>query len=42
MSKEEAERVKQAIAKATSIEEIRRLERSLKEGYLPAMEAVGA
>ncbi|KAH0838486.1 L domain-like protein [Lanmaoa asiatica] len=42
MSKEEAERVKQAIAKATSIEEIRRLERSLKEGYLPVMEAVGA
>lgn len=42
MSKEEAERVKQAIAKATSIEEIRRLERSLKEGYLPSMEVVGA
>ncbi|KAG9314555.1 L domain-like protein [Chiua virens] len=42
MSKKEAESVKQAIAKATSIEEIRRLERSLKEGYLPAMEAVGA
>ncbi|KAF8559294.1 L domain-like protein [Imleria badia] len=42
MSKEEAERVKQAIAKATSIEEIRRLERSLKEGYLPATETVGA
>ncbi|KAF8446153.1 L domain-like protein [Boletus edulis BED1] len=42
MSKEEAERVKQAIAKATSIEEIRRLERSLREGYLPTTEAVGA
>ncbi|THH17403.1 hypothetical protein EW146_g3396 [Bondarzewia mesenterica] len=42
MSKEEADKVKQAIAKATSIEEIRRLERSLKEGFLPSMEAVGA
>jgi U2 small nuclear ribonucleoprotein A' len=42
MSKEEAERVKQAIAMATSIEDIRRLERSLKEGYMPSMEAVGA
>ncbi|KAF9243910.1 L domain-like protein [Melanogaster broomeanus] len=42
MSKEEADRVKQAIAMATSIEEIRRLERSLKEGYMPSMEAVGA
>lgn len=42
MTKEEAERVKQAIAKATSIEEIRRLERSLKEGYMPGMDLVGA
>ncbi|KIK96514.1 hypothetical protein PAXRUDRAFT_825877 [Paxillus rubicundulus Ve08.2h10] len=42
MSKEEVERVKQAIAMATSIEDIRRLERSLKEGYMPSMEAVGA
>ncbi|KAF9229536.1 L domain-like protein [Gyrodon lividus] len=40
MSKEEAEKVKQAIAMATSIEDIRRLERSLKEGYMPSMEAV--
>jgi len=42
MSKEEADRVKMAIAKATSVEEIRRLERSLKEGYLPGVDAVGA
>ncbi|KAI6132640.1 leucine-rich repeat-domain-containing protein [Pisolithus croceorrhizus] len=42
MTKEEAERVKQAIAKATSIEEIRRLERSLKEGYVPGLDSVGA
>lgn len=42
MTKEEVERVKQAIAKATSIEEIRRLERSLKEGYMPGMDSVGA
>ncbi|KAI0322320.1 leucine-rich repeat-domain-containing protein [Amylostereum chailletii] len=42
MSKEEADKVKAAIAKATSIEEIRKLERSLKEGFMPSMEAVGA
>ena len=42
MSKEDAERVKAAIAKATSMEEIRRLERSLREGYLPEIESVGA
>ena len=42
MTKEEAQRVKDAIAKATSIEEIRRLERSLKEGFMPSMDAVGA
>jgi len=42
MSKEEAEKVKAAIARATTIEEIRRLERSLQEGYLPEMESVGA
>ncbi|KAH8100475.1 L domain-like protein [Cristinia sonorae] len=42
MSKEEAEKVKEAIAKATSVEEIRRLERSLKDGFLPSLEAVGA
>ncbi|TRM66026.1 leucine-rich repeat-domain-containing protein [Schizophyllum amplum] len=42
MSKEEQERVKKAIAQAKSVEEIRRLERSLREGYLPEMESVGA
>ncbi|KAH9947939.1 L domain-like protein [Amylocystis lapponica] len=42
MSKEEADKVKAAIAQATSVEEIRRLERSLKEGFLPSMDAVGA
>ncbi|KAI0786097.1 L domain-like protein [Abortiporus biennis] len=42
MSKEEADKVKEAIARATSVEEIRRLERQLKEGFLPSMEAVGA
>jgi U2 small nuclear ribonucleoprotein A' len=42
MSKEDAEKVKQAIAKATSVEEIKRLERSLREGYLPGMDSVGA
>ena len=42
MSKEEADRVRQAIAKATSVEEVRRLERSLREGYLPDVDAVGA
>ncbi|PFH46639.1 hypothetical protein AMATHDRAFT_77588 [Amanita thiersii Skay4041] len=42
MSKEEQEKVRAAIANAKSIEEIRRLERSLREGYLPEMESVGA
>ena len=42
MSKEDAQRGKEAIAKATSVEEIRRLERSLKEGFLPGMDSVGA
>ena len=42
MSKEDQEKVKAAIAKATSIEEVRKLERSLREGYLPDMESVGA
>ena len=42
MTKEERERVKAAIASAKSIEEIRRLERSLREGYLPEAESVGA
>ncbi|KAJ7456605.1 leucine-rich repeat-domain-containing protein [Mycena latifolia] len=42
MSKEDAEKVKAAIAKATSMEEVRRLERSLREGYMPEMAEVGA
>ena len=42
LTKEEANEVREAIAKATSVEEIRRLERSLKEGFLPSMESVGA
>jgi len=42
MSKEDQDRVKAAIAKATSMEEIRRLERGLREGYLPDMESIGA
>ncbi|KAH9853086.1 L domain-like protein [Lenzites betulinus] len=42
MSKEEADKVREAIARATSVEEIRRLERMLREGFLPGMESVGA
>ncbi|KAF9015026.1 L domain-like protein [Cyathus striatus] len=42
MSKEDQEKVKAAIANATSMEEIRRLERSLREGYMPDMDSVGA
>ncbi|KZP32256.1 L domain-like protein [Athelia psychrophila] len=42
MSKEDADKVKQAIAKATSVEEVKRLERSLREGYMPSLDAVGA
>ena len=42
MSKEDAEKVKKAIASATSVEEIRKLERNLREGYLPEMGSVGA
>jgi U2 small nuclear ribonucleoprotein A' len=42
MSKEEADRVKKAIAATTSVEEIRKLERSLREGYIPERDAVGA
>jgi len=42
MSKEDAEKVKAAIARATTIEEIRKLERSLRDGYMPEMESVGA
>jgi len=36
MTPEERERVKAAILKATSAEEVRRLEKTLKEGYVPA------
>jgi len=42
MSKEDADKVKQAIAKATSVEEVKRLERSLREGYMPSLDSVGA
>ena len=42
MSKEDQENLKAAIAKATTIEEVRKMERSLREGYLPEMESVGA
>jgi len=42
LTREEANKVREAIAKATSVDEIRRLERSLKEGYLPGIESVGA
>jgi len=42
MSKEDQEKVKAAIAKAASMEEVRKLERSLREGYMPEMESVGA
>ncbi|KIJ45762.1 hypothetical protein M422DRAFT_46786 [Sphaerobolus stellatus SS14] len=35
MTAEEKERVKAAIANATSVEEVNRLERSLKEGWMP-------
>ncbi|KAJ7102290.1 leucine-rich repeat-domain-containing protein [Mycena belliarum] len=42
MSKEDAEKVKAAIAKATSMEEVKRLERSLREGYMPEIDSVGA
>ncbi|TFY83311.1 hypothetical protein EWM64_g700 [Hericium alpestre] len=41
LSKEEEARVREAIANASSIDEIRRLERSLKEGFMPSMD-VGA
>jgi len=42
MSKEDQEKIKAAIAKATTIEEVRKMERSLREGYLPDIESVGA
>ncbi|KAG8901211.1 U2 snRNP complex subunit [Tulasnella sp. 403] len=39
MTAEERERVKEAILKATSAEEVRRLEKTLKEGWLPPPQA---
>jgi len=42
MSKEDQEKVRAAILKATSMEEVRRLERSLREGYVPDLDSVGA
>jgi len=42
LTKEEQDRVKAAIAQATSMEEVRRLERQLKEGYVPELDTVGA
>ena len=42
MSKEEADKVREAIARATSVEEIRQLERMLKEGFMPEVDSVGA
>lgn len=42
MSKEEQARVKAAIANAKSVEEIRRLELELTQGFLPTMDSVGA
>ena len=42
MTKEEAQRVRAAIAAATSAEEIQRLERSLREGWVPNVNPVGA
>ncbi|KIM48335.1 hypothetical protein M413DRAFT_440058 [Hebeloma cylindrosporum] len=42
MSKEDQAKVRAAIGKATSIEEVRRLERSLREGYVPELDSVGA
>jgi U2 small nuclear ribonucleoprotein A' len=43
MSKEEADRVRAAIANAKSVEEVRRLERSLKDGFVPGVDSdVGA
>jgi len=42
MTMDDREKVKLAIASATSMEEIRRLERQLREGYVPEIESVGA
>jgi hypothetical protein len=42
MSKEDADKVRQAIREAKTAEEVRRLERQLREGYMPSVESVGA
>ncbi|KAF9535467.1 leucine-rich repeat-domain-containing protein [Crepidotus variabilis] len=42
MSKEDQEKVRLAIQNAKSMEEVRRLERSLREGYVPELDSVGA
>jgi len=42
MSQEDQEKVRQAIQNAKSMEEVRRLERSLREGYMPELDSVGA
>ncbi|TDL28776.1 L domain-like protein [Rickenella mellea] len=42
MTDEEKSRVRAAIAAATSTEEVRKLERSLKEGWVPSVNPVGA
>lgn len=42
MTEEEKKRVRIAIQNATSAEEIRKLERSLKEGWMPPVGPVGA
>jgi len=42
MSKEDQEKVRNAIQNAKSMEEVRRLERSLRDGYMPDLDSVGA
>lgn len=42
MSKDDQARIRELIANAKTPEEITRLERSLKEGYVPSVTAVGA
>jgi U2 small nuclear ribonucleoprotein A' len=42
MSKEDQEKVRKAIQNAKSMEEVRKLERSLREGYMPDLDSVGA
>jgi len=42
MSKDDQDKVRNAIQNAKSMEEVRRLERSLREGYMPDLESVGA